>query len=52
MSSFDPVRFNPMWGNPLRTRADVELALRELEADAVNLGPRTGWVPEPPLKAR
>lgn len=23
MSAFDPVRFNPMWGNPLRTRDDV-----------------------------
>lgn len=29
MSSYDPVRFNPMWGNPLRTRADVEQALRQ-----------------------
>ena len=28
MTSFDPVRFNPMWGNPLRSRADVEAALR------------------------
>jgi hypothetical protein len=28
VTSFDPVRFNPMWGNPLRSRADVEAALR------------------------
>lgn len=27
MSSIDPARFNPFWGNPLRTRADVERAL-------------------------
>jgi len=25
----DPARFNPMWGNPLRSRADVEKALRD-----------------------
>jgi hypothetical protein len=25
----DPVRFNPLWGNPLRSRADVEAALRD-----------------------
>ncbi len=29
MSSFDPVRFNPLWGNPLKGRADVEKALRD-----------------------
>jgi hypothetical protein len=29
VTSFDPARFNPMWGNPLQTRADVERALRE-----------------------
>lgn len=29
MSPIDPARFNPMWGNPLRTRADVERALRD-----------------------
>ncbi|HEV7275243.1 MAG TPA: DUF2264 domain-containing protein [Devosiaceae bacterium] len=29
MSSFDPVRFNPTWGNPLRSRADVEQALHD-----------------------
>lgn len=29
MTSYDPVRFNPLWGNPLRTRADVERALRD-----------------------
>lgn len=25
----NPARFNPLWGNPLRTRADVETALRK-----------------------
>lgn len=29
MTSFDPARFNPMWGNPLQDRADVERALRD-----------------------
>ena len=29
MSSIDPARFNPMWANPLRTRADVEKALKD-----------------------
>lgn len=29
VSSFDPVRFNPMWSNPLKTRTDVERALHE-----------------------
>ena len=29
MTSLDPARFNPMWSNPLRSRADVETALRE-----------------------
>ena len=28
MSADDPVRFNPLFGNPLTTRADVEAALR------------------------
>jgi hypothetical protein len=32
VTSWDPVRFNPLWGNPLRTRADVEKALRDLFA--------------------
>ncbi len=29
MSADDPARFNPLHGNPLRTRADVERALRD-----------------------
>lgn len=29
MNEIDPVRFNPLWGNPLRSRADVERALRD-----------------------
>lgn len=29
MSPHDPVRFNPLFGNPLKTRADVEKALRD-----------------------
>lgn len=29
MSGFDPIRFNPLSGNPLRTRGDVERALRD-----------------------
>ncbi len=29
MSSFDPVRFNPMAGNPLKTREDVQRALTD-----------------------
>lgn len=32
VNSFDPVRFNPLSGNPLRNRADVEKALRDLFA--------------------
>jgi len=30
MSSFDPARFNPMRGNPLKTRADLQKALLDL----------------------
>ena len=29
MSAFDPVRFNPMWGNPLKTRDDVRKAFED-----------------------
>ena len=29
MTADDPVRFNPLFGNPLKTRADVETALRD-----------------------
>ena len=29
MTLDDPARFNPLHGNPLRTRADVERALRD-----------------------
>lgn len=28
MTSLDPARFNPMWGNPLRSRTDLEMGLR------------------------